>query len=253
MTKSKFCGVAWVTGAGKGIGRSLSRDLATMGRRVARTEKDLLSLKTETGGASGEIAIFPADIENPREIQGQIDKIQNEIGPIQLAILNAGTYIRFGLDDFSIDAFKKQLDVNVMGTVNCLAPLMHEMKIRRQGHIVIVSSLSSYRGLPFASAYGASKAALTNMCEALKPELEKCNVKISVVHPGFVRTPLTEKNKFEMPFLVEADYASRQILKGIWQNKFEIVFPPLFGLILKFLRILPYSIYFTIMRKLVKK
>ena len=131
--------------------------------------------------------------------------------------------------------------------------MMHGMKERRNGHIVVVSSLSAYRGLPFASAYGASKAALTNMCESLKPELDECKVKLSVVHPGFVRTPLTDKNDFEMPFLVDVEFATKRILAGIDKGKFEIVFPGIFGFIMKLLRTLPYSVYFLVTKKLVKK
>jgi len=175
------------------------------------------------------------------------------MGPIELAILNAGNYIRFGVDDFSVEYFRAQIEINTMGTVNCIAPVMHSMKSRRKGHIVVVSSLSAYRGLPYASAYGASKAALTNMCESLKPELDNFNVKLSVVHPGFVRTPLTDQNDFKMPFLVNTEFASKRILAGISRGKFEIIFPIPFALIMKLLRSLPYSLYFAVTKRLVKK
>ena len=249
-------GVVWVTGAGKGIGRSLAIQLAKEGRKVAvtsRTESDLTSLESETDDMAGMIYPYPGDIKDAKEIKLLINKIQTDVGVIELAILNAGTFIRFGVDKFSPELFREQIEINTMGAVNCLSPVMHDMKMRREGHIVVVSSLSAYRGLPYASAYGASKAALTNMCESLKPELDNFNVKISVVHPGFVRTPLTDQNNFEMPFLVDAEYATKRIIKGIRRGKFEIAFPSTFALIMKLLRCLPYYLYFSATKRISKK
>ena len=248
--------VAWVTGAGKGIGRSLAIQLAKEGLNVAataRTEKDLISLESETKDMEGQVYAYPADVTDSKKIKLLIGNIETNLGVIEIAILNAGTYIRFGVDKFSAESFKEQIEINTIGTVNCLTPVMHEMKSRRHGHIAVVSSLSAYRGLPYASAYGASKAALTNMCESLKPELDKFNVMLSLVHPGFVRTPLTDQNDFEMPFLVDSEFASKRILEGIRCNKFEIVFPSGFAIIMKLLRSMPYSLYFAITRRMLEK
>ena len=248
--------VVWITGAGKGIGRSLAVHHAKNGWKVAvtsRTEKDLISLQNEAEDLPGEIYSYPGDVTDVENIEILINTIQSNIGSIELAILNAGTFIRFGIDTFSVESFRDQIEINTMGTVNCFVPLMHSMKSRCMGHIVVVSSLSAYRGLPYASAYGASKAALTNMCEALKPELDNFNVKLSVVHPGFVRTPLTDQNDFKMPFLVNTEFASKRILAGISRGKFEIIFPTPFGLIMKLLRSLPYSLYFAVTKRMVKK
>jgi len=248
--------IAWVTGAGKGLGRHVAQLLAEEGWQVAatsRTESDLDSLSDEAKDLPGDITSFPGDITDRAAMEDLVSRIETRMGPINLAILNAGTYIRFGVDDFSAAQFADQMDINVMGTVNCLAPVMEAMRFRQSGQIAVVSSLSGYRGLPYASAYGASKAALTNMCEALKPELEASNVDLSVVHPGFVRTPLTDKNDFPMPFLMEPDIAARRLLDGLQKKKFEITFPTRFAYILKFLRCLPYSLYFVAMRRILAK
>ena len=248
--------VVWITGASQGIGRCLALNLAKSGCKVAatsRTKDDLMSLQDRSKDLPGEIQSYPCDVTDEKNIEILIKSIETNLGPIDLAILNAGTYIRFGVDDFSVKAFRKQIEINTMGTVNCLAPVMHNMKARRNGHIVVVSSLSAYRGLPFASAYGASKAALTNMCESLKPELDNFKVKLSVVHPGFVDTPLTNQNDFKMPFLVDVEFASKRILAGINRGKFEIVFPSTFSLIMKLFRSLPYSLYFLVTKRMVKK
>jgi len=248
--------VAWITGAGKGIGRNLALELAKQGWGVAvtsRTMLDLELLKSECKYFLGKIELYPGDITIDADIKNIVKKIEAEMGYIKLAILNAGTYIRFGVGDFNVEGFKKQIDINVMGTVNCLSPVICSMINQRDGHVAVISSLSAYRGLPYASAYGASKAALTNMCESLKPELENFNVKISVVHPGFVSTPLASKNNFPMPFLVDSSFAAKIILKGISRGKFEIVFPTRFALIMKLVRLLPYSLYFFLTRKIIEK
>ena len=245
--------IAWITGAGKGLGRHVALLLAGRGWRVAataRTEADLDSLVADSGDRAGEIVAFPGDITGRAAMLALVTEIEKCCGHIDLAILNAGTYIRFGVDDFSAEKFADQININVIGTVNCLAPVLESMKARRVGQIAVVSSLSGYRGLPLASAYGASKAALTNMCEALKPELETSNISLSIVHPGFVRTPLTDKNEFPMPFLMEPDVAARRLLDGLEKKKFEITFPTRFALMLKLMRCLPYTLYFRITRRI---
>ena len=249
-------GVAWITGAGKGIGHHTALELASRGWTIAataRTTSDLDDLVAMIKSNGYKAKSYPSDVTNPDQIVDTIDRIESELGPITLAILNAGTYVRFGIDDFTISAFRAQLEVNVMGTINCLSPIIKLMLSRHSGKIAVISSLTSYRGLPFASAYGSSKAALTNMCEALKPELELEGVDICVVHPGFVRTPLTNKNKFYMPFIVEPDLAAKKIVNGIFSNKFEIYFPFRLALLLKIGRLLPYKLYFSLTRRLTKK
>ena len=137
-----------------------------------------------------------------------------------------------------------------MGVINGLSAVVPTFASRRAGHIAVVSTVAGYSGLPLASAYGASKAALINMCEALKPELEAEGVAFSMINPGFVRTPLTDKNEFPMPFLVEPDVAARHIFNGMAKRKFEIAFPLPFVLILKVLRMLPYGLYFRVVKKI---
>jgi len=145
------------------------------------------------------------------------------------------------------------MEVNFFGVVHGLAALVPRMVERRSGQLAVVSSVSGYRGLPSASAYGATKAALINMCEALKPELDGHGVTLSLINPGFVETPLTDRNDFVMPFLVPADEAARRIAKGLARGAFEITCPRRFTWGLKLLRCLPYAVYFPLMRRLVRK
>ena len=146
-----------------------------------------------------------------------------------------------------------QMEINVNGTVNCLSPVLKRKKNRRRGQIAVVSSLSAYRGLPFASAYGASKAAITNMCEALKTECDLHGVGLSVVHPGFVRTPLTDQNELPMPFLMSADDGARRLIDGLNKRKFDITFPTRFALLMRGVRCLPDALYFWLTRRMAQK
>jgi short-subunit dehydrogenase len=137
-----------------------------------------------------------------------------------------------------------------MGTVNALAPALASMRARGTGHIAVVASVAGYGGLPTAAAYGATKAALINMCEALKPECDALGVKLQLVDPGFVRTPLTDRNTFPMPFLMELDDAVDRFVAGLASDRFEIVFPRRFALLLKFLNMLPYGLYFRVVKRI---
>lgn len=250
-------GIAWITGASQGIGKHVALELSRQGWVVALTSRgisDLNKLVDEINATHEKSAFsFPGDITNTNTIDSIIECIEAELGPIDIAILNAGTYIRFGIGEFKPELFEKQININVMGTVNCLSSILPSMLKRKTGRIAIVSSLSGYRGLPYASAYGASKAALINMCESLKPELDAAGITISVINPGFVKTPLTNKNEFRMPFLVDGDIAGKIIVKGVLKGKFEIAFPLFFALILKFLQRVPYFFYFFLTRKLINK
>jgi short-subunit dehydrogenase len=136
-----------------------------------------------------------------------------------------------------------------MGAVNGIAAVLPRMIARRAGHIAIVSSVAGYRGLPSAAAYGASKAALINLAESLKPDLDKHGVRVSLVNPGFVRTPLTDRNTFPMPFLMEVDDAAAQFVAGLDKGKFEITFPRRFTFLLKLARMLPYALYFRLVKR----
>jgi len=243
--------VAWITGAGKGIGRAVALKLARSGWTVgasARTRSDLDALAAEA--PPGAVRPFPLDITDPAATEKVVADIERELGGIDLALLNAGTYLPTGVQPFDLTAFRYQFDINVTGTLNGLAALVPRLTSRYRGHVAVVSSVAGYRGLPRAAAYGATKAALINMCEALRVELEPTGVSVSVICPGFVRTPLTDKNEFPMPFLISAEEAAEYIVRGLAARRFEIAFPPLFAWMMKILRILPDQIFFRIARRL---
>lgn len=245
--------VVWITGAGKGIGRALALKCAAEGDTVAasaRTAADLESLAMEAESLPGRVRPFPLDVTDSPGVAARITEIENALGLIDIAVLNAGTHIPTPLSDFSPAAIRSLFDVNVMGTVNCLAALTVKREIRRGCRIVVVASLAGYRGLPLASAYGATKAALINMCESLKPELENFGINLQLVNPGFVKTPLTDRNAFPMPFLISAEDAAARIFKAFGSARFETTFPRRFAFIMKILRLLPDGLYFQITRRM---
>jgi short-subunit dehydrogenase len=246
--------IAWVTGAGKGIGRALALRLADEGMTVAasaRTQNDLDTLVTEGAGRPGRIVAKVLDVTDEQAVAACARDIEVTLGPIDLMVCNAGTHLPISASSFDSKTFQTLLDVNVMGTVHSLAAVLPRFIGKQAGHVAVVSSVAGYRGLPTSAAYGASKAALINMCEALKPELDRYGVKLSLICPGFVRTPLTDRNAFPMPFLMEAEEAAERIVNGLRRGKFEITFPRRFTWWLKLGRCLPYAWYFLLTRRMV--
>ncbi len=251
MTAALFArpGAAWVTGGGQGIGRALAIHLASMGWKVAisaRTKEDLDAVAAEAIEFTGRILPMPLDITCEADVLEAVSKIESALGPLDLAVLNAGTHRPVTLGNFSSAPFRQLVEVNLMGTVHGLAALLPRFRERRAGHVAVVASLAGYRGLPTAAAYGASKAALIALCESLKPECDAHGIGLSLINPGFVKTPLTDRNDFSMPFLVSADDAAKAIVRGLRNGAFEIAFPWRFALLMKFLRILPDGLFFRI-------
>ena len=249
-TKSK---IAWITGASSGIGRALALKMASEEWTVAATARSVTSLETlvdESKILPGTIYPFAADVTDSSEICSILERIETSCGAIDLAVLNAGTYIADTAKTTCGKNVAALMQLNFVGTVNCLHPIAKKMRSRGEGAIAVVSSLAGYVGLPGAAGYGASKAALINLTESLHPELSRYGIKLQVVNPGFVKTPLTDKNQFKMPFLMEVDDAADALYKGLKSNRFEITFPTRFSIIIKLLRYMPYKLFFFITKHL---
>lgn len=245
---------AWITGASSGIGRELALALARRGVVVAasaRSREALESLAAEAAAAgSGRILPTPLDVSDRAAVKAAAEAaIRVFRGPPDLAVLNAGTYLPMSAAAFDAARFSAQVEVNLMGAVHMLDALLPAYLEARKGHIAIVSSVAGYRGLPTSAAYGATKAALINLAESLKYDLDRAGVKLQLVNPGFVKTPLTDKNDFKMPFLMPVDKAVERMIAGFQSGRFEITFPRRFTWTLKLLRLLPYRLYFAITRR----
>lgn len=243
--------VAWVTGAGTGIGRALAKRLAEEGWHVAasaRTAQDLDSLAAEV---PGNITALVLDVTDETATAAVVEKIESGIGPLALVVLNAGTYFPVTATNFKAANFRKTIDVNLNGTANGLDAVLPRMIARRRGHIALMASVAGFVGLPTSSAYGATKAAINNLAEAMKVELEPHGVTMSVINPGFVRTPLTDKNTFPMPFLMDVEPAIDAIMRGLKAKRYEIIFPWQMAVLMKLFRILPHWLQFAITRRMV--
>jgi short-subunit dehydrogenase len=241
--------IAWVTGASTGIGAAVVKRLVDKGWRVAvtaRSEDKLQDLAREHG--EDKIIVAAGDVTNRDAMQTIVSRLEAD-GILSLVLLNAGIYEPVDGTEPDTDLYLKTFSVNMNGTIHCMMPVIEAMKRQGGGHIAVVASVAGYSGLPTSSAYGATKAGLINLCEALKFDLDRLGIKIQVINPGFVDTPATEDNPFPMPFMVSSDVAAERIVEGLAKNSFEITFPKRFTYILKFLRILPYSLYFPLVAR----
>ena len=242
----------WITGASSGIGKAVAEKFAKEGWKVAVSarRKEILDIMAQDQNISS----FPLDITNRDQINNVFKNILNEFGDLDLCLFSSGTYEP--KDEQSIDPnkIKNVINVNFLGVIDCVKTVETYFKNQKSGHISIVSSIAGYRGLPNSSGYGPSKAALTNFTESIYFDFKKFGVRVSIISPGFIKTPLTDKNEFSMPFLKTPDYAAEKIFNGLVKsNAFEIHFPKGLTLVLKFLRILPYKLYLAVVDKLVKR
>jgi len=240
----------WIVGASSGIGRALALVMAREGWTVAasaRSEDKLRDLAAEEG--RGRIKPYPLDVTDPDAAAETVRCIEAEVAPIDCAVLAAGTHIQQPLEDFKIADYRTLVELNLFGVLHAIAALMPGWKARQAGHLVVVSSVAGYRGLPQASGYGATKAALINLTESLKFEFDHWGVKTQVVCPGFVRTPLTDKNPFPMPFLMEVEDAAEELYQGLRGDSFEITFPKRFTFLMRRLRNMPDWLYFKLVKR----
>jgi NADP-dependent 3-hydroxy acid dehydrogenase YdfG len=241
----------WITGASSGIGEALAVRLAQDGHTVAASARSEGRLAALAGAAqaAGRIHPFPLDVTDRPAATAVLAEIERALGAVDTAVLAAGTHQPVSAGEFEAAGLARLVEVNLLGTANCLEPLLGAMIARRRGRIAIVSSVAGYRGLPTAAYYGATKAALINLAEALKFDLDRHGVTLQLIDPGFVKTPLTDLNEFPMPFLISPEEAALRIAEGLRSMRFEITFPRRFTYILKLLRCLPYRLYFPLVAR----
>ena len=242
----------WITGASSGIGKALAEKFALEGWKVAISarRKEILDEMAKNENISS----YPLDVTNQDQISNIFSKIINDFGDIDLCVFSSGTYDPKLEQEINIKQNQFVMETNFFGVLYCIKSVEKYFKDKRDGHISVVSSIAAYRGLPNSSGYGPSKAALTNLTESLYFDFKKHNVRISLVSPGFIKTPLTDKNEFPMPFIKSPKFAAEKMFNGLTKTKaFEIHFPKALTVLLKFLRILPYKIYLFLIDKGVKR
>ena len=238
MRGRRFIGTrVWVVGASSGIGAGLARELADRGAAVAISARraDLLDAV-----AGHRMTVVPLDVTDGAAFRRAAEDVRSRLGGIDLVVLNAGMWRQLRLADLDVDRIRSQFEVNVMGTMNGVAAVIGEMLDDHHGTIAIMASVAGYRGVPGSLAYGGTKAALINMAEALRAEAAPAGVRVVTINPGFVRTPLTERNRFPMPFLIDPEAAARHIADGLANpRRQEIVFPFPMAVLMKIARLLP--------------
>lgn len=240
----------WLTGASSGIGYALAKQLSEQGTILAlsgRNESALQKLQTELNNKS---ILIPFDVTDKEANIHAAKKINEELGGIDMVILNAGMSQYHNIKNFKSEVFEKLIRVNYLSVLYGIEASLPFLRQSKAPHIIGMCSIASYGGLPGGSAYGASKAALRNMLEGLRIDLAPEKIPVSIICPGFIKTPLTDNHAFHMPFMISADFAAKKIIRGIEKQQHEINFPKIMSWTFKLGSSLPSVIYNWIMVKL---
>ena len=238
----------WVIGASTGIGAATAKTLLDAGARVALSARSADKLR-DVAGESANAVVEPLDFTRGADVAAAWERIRAQWGGVDLVLIVAGTHKEMRAWELNEKDSRALLEVNLHAVLNTTAAVVPGLLAQGHGAIGIVASVAGYRGLPKALVYGASKAAVINFTETLYLDLHPRGLGVYLIMPGFVKTPLTDGNDFEMPHLISAEEAAQEIVTGLRAGKFEIHFPRAFTRQLKFLRLLPYRWYFYLVRK----
>ena len=242
----------WITGGSTGIGKALALKFANEGWNVAISARRENLLK-EIADTNANISSFPLDVTDKSKCKTVFEEIKKKFENIDICFFSTGTWNPKKEKDIDVEQIEDVFKINFFGTLNSIKAVEEYFKNKKSGKIAIVSSIAGYRGLPNSTGYGPSKSALNNLAESLYFDFGRSNVRVCLVSPGFIKTPMTDKNDFKMPFLKTAEYAADKIYDGLVnKNIFEIHFPKSLTLILKFLSFLPSKLYFSLIGKMTK-
>ncbi len=243
----------WITGASSGIGKALAIKFANEGWQVAASARRENLLK-ELSNQYTNIQSFPLDVTDSDKCKSVFKDIVEKFENIEICVFGTGIHDPQSEKKFNLEKIKKIMEVNFFGTMNSINSVYDYFAQKKVGQISIISSVAGYRGLPAAGAYCASKSALTSFAESLHFEMKKKNVRVSLISPGFIKTPMTDQNDFPMPMIKSPEFAAEQMFKGLTKSKgFEIHFPKSFTTIMKVLKVIPNGLYFKILEKGMKR
>jgi short-subunit dehydrogenase len=242
----------WVIGASYGIGAAVAVALLARGAHVALSARSADKLRDVAGDPAatrGAALIEPLDFTDAAAVATAWHRVHAALRRIDLVLIVAGTHREVRAWELTDAESRALMEVNLHGPIGTVAAVVPGLLAQGRGAIGIVASLAGYRGLPKALVYGASKAALINFAETLYLDLRPRNLGVFLINPGFVKTPLTDRNEFRMPHLISAEDAADEIIRGLERREFEIHFPKAFSRQLRFLRHLPYRLYFAAVRR----
>ena len=238
----------WVVGASTGIGAATAQHLLSLGARVALSARNETALRQLAAG-NGQALILPLDVTNRSQLLAARDQLMAAWQGVDLVLMVAGVYREMRADAIDIDAVEQMLDVNLRAVFHVLDAVLPTMLVQGRGGVGIVSSVAGFGGLPRALGYGPTKAALINLAETLYLDLHAKGLGVYLINPGFVDTPATKQNDFEMPALISPQEAAVQIVQGMERGEFHIHFPRRFTNWLRFAQLLPYRTYFWLIHK----
>ncbi len=238
----------WVIGASSGIGAALAQALLGRGARVTVSARREDALRDVVAGHPGaRVAAF--DLTDLSAFTRARDELCAAWGGIDLVVFSAGAYAAMRAWELDAARIGRLIDINLTAPMAATAALMPQFLQQGSGALAFVASVAGYRGLPKAAAYGPTKAALINFAETLHLDLAPRGISVFLVNPGFVETPMTADNDFRMPALISPQQAAEEIIAGFARGSFEIHFPRRFTRWLKLLRLLPYRLYFALVRR----
>ena len=243
--------VVMITGASSGIGRGMALEIARGGAilgLVARRLEVIDEVVREIEAGGGKAKALPADVRKLDSISAAADSLRESFGPIDVLIANAGIGPTRDAADFSADEVAEVININVIGASNSVAAVVPEMIARGSGQLVAISSLAAYRGLPRSAAYCASKAAVSAFFESLRLDLEPRGIDVTIIHPGFIKTPLTHGRNVQMPYLMELDDAVEKMVRAIERRRKRYSFPWQLATIVRAGMIMPIWMYDRISR-----
>jgi len=235
-----------ITGASSGIGKGLALEIAARGGRlalVARRAEVLDEIVNEIRAQNGTAIAVAADVRDANALKQAADRVRADLGPIDVLIANAGTGVTDHAANLDPEKVAEVININVLGAVNSVAAVLPEMVERRSGQLVAIASLAGYRGLAKSAAYCASKAALSSFFESLRIDLRHTGVTVTIIYPGFIKTPLTSGRKAKMPYLMELDDGVNKILTAIEKGKKSYAFPWQLATIVRSGLLMPPSLY----------
>ncbi len=238
--------VVLITGASSGIGRALSVELTRRGAAVgllARREDLLQDVAAEIKTFGGTAIAVPADVTDANAVRGAVEVLSQKFGPIDLMIANAGVGATIAGGKLEPDGVAKVFNVNVIGVVNSVTAVIPQMVERGRGHLAVISSLAAYRGLPKSAAYCSSKAAISSLFESLRLDLQPKGIDVTIIHPGFIKTPLTAGRTKKLPFLMEVDEAAVKMIRAIEKRKKSYAFPWQLATIVRLGMVMPNFMY----------